>query len=307
MSPWWLTVLYVATIVPADFVMARGMLRGIKSRVEAGPDDVAREIAPEVWCLGPSGRTQTNVYFVRDGGSWTLVDAGWAADADRIERAARALCGPDAPPSRIVLTHCHPDHSGAASRLATAWACPVHLHPAELAIGAGDLAAMSAVAGPLDRWLILPLMRAMGPRRRAAVQSKGSLEDAGRPLDPTPGARVPGMPSWECVPTPGHTPGHLSYLRRADRVVIAGDALVTMQLNSSTGLLLGRPGLSGPPWYTTWDQEVASRSVLELARLRPSVLASGHGEPMTGEETARAVGDWAERGRAGRPFRHGRG
>jgi uncharacterized protein YndB with AHSA1/START domain len=35
-SPWWLTAAYVATIVPADFVMARGMLRGIARRVEAG-------------------------------------------------------------------------------------------------------------------------------------------------------------------------------------------------------------------------------------------------------------------------------
>ena len=35
-SPWWLTVTYVATVVPADFVMARGMLRGIARRVEAG-------------------------------------------------------------------------------------------------------------------------------------------------------------------------------------------------------------------------------------------------------------------------------
>jgi hypothetical protein len=34
MSPWWLTTLYVATIVPADFVMATGMLRGLKARVE---------------------------------------------------------------------------------------------------------------------------------------------------------------------------------------------------------------------------------------------------------------------------------
>jgi hypothetical protein len=34
MTPWWLTALYVATIIPADFVMATGMLRGLKSRVE---------------------------------------------------------------------------------------------------------------------------------------------------------------------------------------------------------------------------------------------------------------------------------
>ena len=35
--PWWLTACYVAVIVPADFVMATGMLRGIKRRAESAP------------------------------------------------------------------------------------------------------------------------------------------------------------------------------------------------------------------------------------------------------------------------------
>ena len=34
-SPWWVTTLYQAGIVPADYVMAMGMLRGLKRRVEA--------------------------------------------------------------------------------------------------------------------------------------------------------------------------------------------------------------------------------------------------------------------------------
>ena len=34
-APWWLTTLYQAGIVPADYVMAMGMLRGLKRRVEA--------------------------------------------------------------------------------------------------------------------------------------------------------------------------------------------------------------------------------------------------------------------------------
>ena len=33
-APWWLTTLYQAGIVPADYVMAMGMLRGLKRRVE---------------------------------------------------------------------------------------------------------------------------------------------------------------------------------------------------------------------------------------------------------------------------------
>ncbi len=34
-APWWLTTLYQVAIVPADYVMATGMLRGLKRRVEA--------------------------------------------------------------------------------------------------------------------------------------------------------------------------------------------------------------------------------------------------------------------------------
>ena len=33
-SPWWVATLYTATIVPADYVMAMGMLRGLKARVQ---------------------------------------------------------------------------------------------------------------------------------------------------------------------------------------------------------------------------------------------------------------------------------
>jgi len=35
-SPWWVTAAYVMAIIPADLVMARGMLRGIKERAERG-------------------------------------------------------------------------------------------------------------------------------------------------------------------------------------------------------------------------------------------------------------------------------
>jgi hypothetical protein len=35
MRPWWFRALYVAAIVPADFVMSRGMLHGLKRRVES--------------------------------------------------------------------------------------------------------------------------------------------------------------------------------------------------------------------------------------------------------------------------------
>lgn len=99
----------------------------------------------------------------------------------------------------------------------------------------------------------------------------------------------------------------MSFFRSSDRVLITGDAVVTMRMNSVPGLLLGRPGLSGPPWYTTWSWPAAKQSVAALARLEPNVLAGGHGRPMTGPDTAGALRGFADRlsGRAATGGRHG--
>jgi glyoxylase-like metal-dependent hydrolase (beta-lactamase superfamily II) len=197
--------------------------------LQASTAAAAWEIAPDVYCLGPRGRTQTDVYFVRSGSLWALVDAGWAKDGPSIKRAAESIFGADTPPVSILLTHVHPDHAGSALELARIWECPVYMHPHELPIANGDFAAMTKYAGPLDHWVVLPLMRAMGRRRREATLARSSLRDVSHPFEP--GAGAPGLPGWECIPTPGHTPGHVSFFRASDRVLITGDAVVTLKLN----------------------------------------------------------------------------
>lgn len=260
--------------------------------------EVAWEVAPDVYCLGPRGRTQTDVYFIRSGSSWALIDTGWAHDGPSIKRAAEAVFGAGARPASILLTHCHPDHAGSALQLARAWECAVYVHPQELPIATGDFTAMTDGAGPLDVWVILPLMRAVGQRRREAMLSKSSLRDVVRPLEPDPG--IPGLPGWSWIPTPGHTPGHVSFLRAEDRIVITGDALVTMQVNTMSGLLFQHPGLSGPPWYTTWSRVAARESIARICALAPVVVAGGHGIPMTGAATADAVRAFTRRVMASR-------
>jgi glyoxylase-like metal-dependent hydrolase (beta-lactamase superfamily II) len=117
-----------------------GALRD-RSEVTVGPvtpaspsatGSASTEIAPQVYLLGPWGRTQTNAYLVSDGTAWILVDAGWGSDGPRIQAAARSLLGPEVVPSAILLTHVHPDHAGSARELAEAWRCPIYTHPAEL-------------------------------------------------------------------------------------------------------------------------------------------------------------------------------
>jgi glyoxylase-like metal-dependent hydrolase (beta-lactamase superfamily II) len=248
---------------------------------------VCRESAPGVYCLEVGkGIMRSNVYFVWSGSSWVLIDAASANCGRLIQKTAESLFGANTRPASILLTHDHPDHAGSALELARMWDCPVYLHPDELPLAVdADLSTIKKYANPLDRWLILPLLRVMPRRWVKSMLSKSSLKDVARAFEP--GAAIPGLLDWECIPTPGHTPGQVAFFRASDRVLIAGDAVLTVDLNSFWGFLLwslrlNRQEVSGPPWYSTWNRRVAKESVAALAWLEPRVLASGHGVPMTG-------------------------
>jgi glyoxylase-like metal-dependent hydrolase (beta-lactamase superfamily II) len=97
------------------------------------------------------GAASSNVYLVRSGSTWTLVDTGWASSAKTIRTAAEAVFGPGTRPAAILLTHIHPDHSGSAGTLARSWQVPVYVHADELPMAAGKY--LPQYAMPLDRWV----------------------------------------------------------------------------------------------------------------------------------------------------------
>lgn len=263
----------------------------LRATGHTGPDPLpVHEVASDVWSIGPWGRTSTVIYLIRSTPGWTLVDAGWVGDGERIAAAVARVIG-QANPVGILLTHAHPDHEGDCLGLARRWKCPVWLSPDEFRIACRDFDAMLATAMPLDRWVILPIMRLLGHRRREEMFARTTLAVVARSFDP--GTGVPGLPDWECIPTPGHTSGHVSIFRPKDRVLVSGDALVTAKIDTITNLLLGRTGLSRPPWYTTWDRDQATSSIAKLASLAPAVVAGGHGVPLTGPDTAAQVGAFA--------------
>lgn len=190
------------------------------------------------------GALSTNVYLIRSESSWTLVDAGWFGSEKKITSAAESVFGPGARPASMVLTHLHPDHSGATARLVERWVQPVYVHPDELPLAAGY---RPAYAIPLDWWLV-PLIRRLPKRTQAKIATGADLTGVVQPFDPQAG--VPGLPGW-AAHTPGHTPGHLTLYRRSDGVLITGDAVVTVDLNSLLGILTNRQGVFGPPRYST--------------------------------------------------------
>ena len=93
---------------------------------------------------------------------------------------------------------------------------------------------------------------------------------------------VPGMPGWRWIHTPGHSVGHVSLWREADRTLIAGDAFITTAQESAYAVTVQEPELHGPPMYFTPDFQKAAASVRTLAELEPEIVVSGHGHAMRG-------------------------
>ena len=171
------------------------------------PQQVARGVYLITLGIGPaSSWWPANAYVVRSDSTWWLIDTGWPGRAAAIKTAAESLCGQAARPAAILLTHIHPDHSGSAGPLARSWEVPVYVHPAELPMASGRY--LPQYTMPLDRWLIVPLMRLLPSRTRERLEAAGSITDVVRPLDQQ--RRVPGMADWVWVPTPGHTPGSVA-------------------------------------------------------------------------------------------------
>jgi glyoxylase-like metal-dependent hydrolase (beta-lactamase superfamily II) len=216
-----------------------------------------------------------------------LVDSGWASTEGQVHNAVQRMLGPGEKPRAILLTHLHPDHAGAAGPLARRWQVPVFVHPAELAAPACWRGGRHGAdhATPLDRWIVMPAMRSLPPRTRRRIEAKGDISDVVQPLGA--GRDVPGLPGWAAVPAPGHTPGHVALWRSSDRVLLSGDAVLTVNLNSLPGVLLAKPDVAGPPRYSTWDWKMAMESVDRLANLGPRVLAPGHGRPLALDVVAR--------------------
>lgn len=91
---------------------------------------------------------------------------------------------------------------------------------------------------------------------------------------------VPGMQGWRWIPTPGHSPGHVSFVRDVDRTLIAGDAFTTTKQESAIAVFNQRREMHGPPMYFTPDWDAARTSLRHLADYAPTAAITGHGPPM---------------------------
>jgi glyoxylase-like metal-dependent hydrolase (beta-lactamase superfamily II) len=95
---------------------------------------------------------------------------------------------------------------------------------------------------------------------------------------------VPDLTEWKYFHTPGHSPGHISLFRENDKLLIAGDAVVSTNQQSAISVITQKKVLHGPPRYFTPDWSAAAKSVKTLADIKPGIVATGHGQTLYGPE-----------------------
>jgi glyoxylase-like metal-dependent hydrolase (beta-lactamase superfamily II) len=234
--------------------------------------------------------TFVNVFGITHAdGSWTLIDAAIPFTAGMIRSWAEKNF--KRAPNAIVLTHGHFDHVSAAHDLAESWNVPVYAHPLEhpYLTGEKEYPKPNVGAGGGIMTLLSPLYP------RGPIDLKDRLRAL--PVGESAGtAAVPELPGWELIHTPGHTPGHVSFFRRSDRTLLAGDAFCTTKPESFfEAALVQQPELHGPPSYFTQDWNQARSSVQRLAGLDPMIVAPGHGKPMAGVDVPEALRQLAAR------------
>ena len=144
------------------------------------------------------GPVEENCFIVRpqDGERAVIVDPG-----DEAPRLLAAIDDLGVTLDAILLTHTHFDHVGAVAPIARATRAPVYCPDIEVAV-LQDI--MSYVPwpgfGPFESW---------DPEH--TIQGGEILELAGLTLD--------------VIYTPGHSPGHVTYVVRDENALLSGDVL----------------------------------------------------------------------------------
>lgn len=223
-------------------------------------------LLPELHLIRPAFG---QAYLWRDGSTLTLVDTGVPGAGGDLAEAFAELGYSRADLRRVVLTHGHEDHAGAAAEVRGWGEVEVLAHRLDAPVVRGERLRtepeLTGAERPLFARFALP--PGFPPCPVDTELSDGDVIDFGG------GARVIGVP--------GHTDGSVAVVLPRHGVLFAGDLVAT----SPGGPLLG-------PFNT--DRAAARASFARLAEVPAEVVCVGHGDPLAGPDGAAA---WRELGR----------
>ena len=195
----------------------------------------ALRIAPSILWLRmplPFALDHINLWLVEETDGFTLVDTGYgnAANRELWERHFRDTLG-GRPITRIVATHCHPDHLGNAAWLAERFGCPVLMTHGEF-MSAHAICDERAGHAPADNRELFR-RHGMTDHDLAALAARGNHYRQGVPTLPSSYVRIlhgdtlaAGGHDFRVIAGYGHSNEHAALYAEADRLLISGDMLL---------------------------------------------------------------------------------
>ncbi len=195
----------------------------------------ARPVAEGVFWLRmplPFSLDHINVWVIRDGDGWTLVDTG-IHSRRTVAMWEAAMTGPlqALPIRRVICTHMHPDHIGMAGWITRRFDCALWITRLEY-LNCRVLAADTGREAPADA---IRFYKAAGWDERTLERYKARFGDFGRGVHPLPDSYrrvvegeqiVIGNRAWHAVVGRGHSPEHLCLYCPEIALLISGDQVL---------------------------------------------------------------------------------
>lgn len=212
-----------------------GSLTPLQFPVAAAPAPAeALEIAPGVSWLRmplPFALDHINLWLLRDGAGWTVVDTGYATAETRNlwERIFVERLG-GLPVTRVIVTHYHPDHIGLAHWLTERWQAPLWITEKEwlfarvMSRGANDFTEMRrdfARRAGLDQTECELFAERESSYRRGVPAVPASFQRLSDGVNVEIGGR-----EWRVIVGEGHAPELACLYCAAADILIAGDQVL---------------------------------------------------------------------------------
>lgn len=193
-----------------------------------------------------------NGFMLRDDdGQVTLIDFGVKKSGPRVLAALSAIGSGPSDVTRLMLTHCHPDHVGGAAHLARETGRDVDCHEDDAPFAGKGTVPKSDEGSRIGR-----LFNKLPPPKLEALPIGETFTD---------GQVIPFAGGIRVVHTPGHSPGHASYLLEDAGVLITGDAIFNVR------------GLRYSPRILCANYAMTQETAHRLAELDYSAAAFTHG------------------------------